>query len=73
MPNSQTWHARSVEWREIARKLRNPQSRDRMMKVAEHYEFMASQAAERELTAGQRPCGAEPGRVLVQPAAWWDA
>jgi hypothetical protein len=62
MQDSETWQARAKaraqDWRTIGERLRNQNSRDRMLEVAAAYERMALIAAELDLR--QRGSAAPP-------------
>jgi len=67
LPESQRCRKRAAECRRTAAGLRMPDTREQMLRVADRYERMARDAAEREISQGLSHLGAlvsrRPGKA----------
>jgi hypothetical protein len=54
LPHSQAWRNRAEECRAAAKSFHNDANRERMLRVADDYERMASTAAKKELADAER-------------------
>jgi len=68
IPESRRCRRRAAECRMTAVRLRMPDTRDQMLRVAEHYERMGREAEEREIAQGLSNLGALVIRRLGQAA-----
>ena len=60
LPSSRVWADRAEECRAMAASFHNRETRERMLNVAQSYDRMAVQAAQRELAEADRVDEAKP-------------